>query len=37
MRLQNFIPAKILKGTIHESLYSRNLILALGDRESLYQ
>ena len=33
---QKFIPTKLVKGLIRESLYSRKLILALGDRESLY-
>jgi hypothetical protein len=35
MRSRKFIPAKFLKGTIRESLYTRKLILALDDRESL--
>ena len=34
-RLRKFIPAKFLNGPIRESFYSRKLILALGDCESL--
>ena len=34
-RLRKLIPAKILNGPLRESLYSRKLILALGNRESL--
>ena len=34
-RSRKFIPAKFLNGPIREILYSRKLILALGDRESL--
>ena len=34
-RSRKFIPAEFLNGPIRKSLYSRKLILALGDRESL--
>ena len=33
-RSRKFIPAELLNGPIRESLYSRKLILAIGDRES---
>ena len=35
LKPRKFIPAEFLNGPIRESLYSRKLILALGDRESL--
>ena len=35
-RSRKFVPAKLLKRVIRESLYPRNLISVLGVRESLY-